>query len=196
MRPIITLGVSACLLGQAVRYDGAHQAHAYVLSRLSRRFKLKPICPEVEVGLGVPRPPIRLVGPLHYPEAQGKYDPSINPTQALRALGKQVAVTWLEVCGFVVKSRSPSCGLRSTKVLVGQQEIRAGTGLFTEQLCRNTRIPVIEETDLDDVARRRAFIAAVFQYFRTQRNPKLTGRESSPRLASLGFCHERCAALE
>jgi len=172
MRPIISVGVSACLLGQRVRYDGAHQAHAYVLSQLSQRFKLKPICPEVAIGLGVPRPPIQLVGSLQNPEAVGKTDRSLNPSHALRALGKDVAQTWVDVCGFVVKSRSPSCGLGSTKVLVGDEVIRAGTGLFTAQLCQYSPVPVIEETGLENVTARRAFIAQVFQCYRANRQQK------------------------
>ncbi|MBT5229077.1 MAG: DUF523 domain-containing protein [Methylococcales bacterium] len=158
------IGISACLLGDKVRYDGGDQQNPHVL-RLARHYETRKICPEVNIGLGVPRPPIQLIDDLRFPTAIGKHDPSLNPSDALRTLGKTVATTWPGLSGFIVKSRSPSCGNGSTKVIINGEDIRTGTGLFTEQLKRNSQIPVIEETNLDSPASYTQFIMRVEHYY-------------------------------
>ena len=168
-RPVI--GVSRCLLGDAVRYDGKAKPHRFVLDTLSRRFSLYPVCPEVEAGLGVPRPPVQLCGDPLAPRLTGRDDPALDITNTLDAWCRQKLATLPVLHGFVCKSRSPSCGLRSTPVFSGDDCIsETGRGIFARRLCeRFPELPVIEETGLDDATQSSHFLAAVEQYFHRQR---------------------------
>ena len=165
MRPRV--GVSACLLGQEVRHDGGHKRSAFVVEELGRIAELVPVCPEVELGLGVPREPIRLL----YRRGQ---TPSVKRA-ALRLVGLETgrdlteqmaayaeqrvaSLAALGLAGYVTKSKSPSCGLAAA---VHGSDLTA-PGAFVAALRR--RLPglaVIEETTLEDPVARAAFVAAV-----------------------------------
>ena len=161
--------MSACLCGKPVRYDGEHQAQGLLTSHWQHIFKFQEICPETSIGMSVPRPPIQLVGTLDQPEAIGKQDNSLRPSLALRQLGKNIQKKMPDISGFILKSRSPSCGVGSTKVITPQGTVRSGTGLFAEQLILNQPgLPIIEETGLNQRSTRLNFLSRVFFFRRWQ----------------------------
>src|SRR3989344_2391532 len=112
----IRLGISSCLLGQKVRFDGNHKLDNFLSGTLGQFFEWVPVGPEVAIGLGIPRPPIRLVGSADAPRAVGVKDASIDVTDKLAAYGKQQARKLDDLCGYVFKSRSPSCGMERVKI--------------------------------------------------------------------------------
>src|SRR5512143_963140 len=166
-RERIRIGVSSCLLGNPVRLDGGHRRDP-VVARLSRLFTLVPLCPEVEVGMGTPRPPIRLVrgrgGPrLLEPESGREHTASMR-RWARRGLAE---LEGLGLAGFVLKSRSPSCGLDGVDLWParGGRSSPEGRGLFAEALlARWPDLPVEEEGRLRDPLARRRFVAQVRAY--------------------------------
>jgi uncharacterized protein YbbK (DUF523 family) len=102
----LKIGISACLLGERVRYDGGHKRNQMLLDYLALRYALVPICPEVAAGLGVPRPPVQLVARGVEIRAVGVLDEQLDVTRPLIEYGRQV-IAGEGLCGFVFKSRSP-----------------------------------------------------------------------------------------
>ena len=137
------VGISRCLAGDRVRYDGASSRHKHVAGRLASMFELVLICPEVEAGLGIPRPPVQLTACVQLPRR-------LTPT--LAALD-----------GFVFKSRSPSCGLHSTPVFIdGICVTETASGVFARSFREAwPDTPVIEESGLDSAQQRQHFIEQV-----------------------------------
>ena len=166
----LRLGISSCLLGQRVRYDGNHKRDSYINDTLGRYFEFVPVCPEVAIGLGVPRPPIRLVGSVAQPRAIGVDDPSLDVTEALAAYGRRQARALEDISGYIFKSKSPSCGLERVKVYPrGQGVSRPGTGVYAAAF-RDTQplLPMEEEGRLTDAALRDNFLERVFAFRRWQ----------------------------
>ncbi len=152
-RPI--LAVSACLLGESVRYDGRHKRDDWVCEVLSRHFHLQPLCPEVGAGLGVPRPSVRLVRRGDELRAVGVEDADVDVTESLAAFTRDY-LRGQRVDGMVLKARSPSCALDSAPVDEGGE---TGPGLFTARVvARWPWLPVIEENGLADLWRRLHFV--------------------------------------
>jgi len=162
------VGVSACLLGARVRFDGGHKRNRYVDEVLRDYFEFVPFCPEVAVGLGTPRQPIRLVGPQQAPRVVGTRDPQIDVTDALHGYGREVARQHADLCGMIVKQGSPSCGMERVKVYSDKGMPHAGgRGAFTATLMDSQPLlPVEEEGRLQDPVLRENFIARVFAYAR------------------------------
>lgn len=106
-RGSIYVGVSSCLLGERVRYDGRHKRDNVVTKILSRVFEFVPVCPEVSIGLGVPRAPIRLVGRVAAPRAIGVADASVDVTDKLASFGACMGRDLADLSGYIFKSRSP-----------------------------------------------------------------------------------------
>ncbi len=164
----IKVGVSACLLGKKVRFDGGHKRSHFIAESLAGYFEFVPFCPEVAIGMGTPRQPIRLVGDARSPEAVGVKTPELVVTQPLRDYGRKVAGNIHELSGFIFKKDSPSCGMERVKVYgsKGMPE-RSGTGLFAQEIMRaHPLLPVEEEGRLNDPALRDNFIARVYVYAR------------------------------
>jgi uncharacterized protein YbbK (DUF523 family) len=156
--------VSACLLGREVRHDGGHKRSAFVVEELARQVELVPVCPEVELGLGVPREPIRLEapgsargGPLRLVAFGSGRD--LTEPMAAYAGQRVAALASLGLAGYVTKARSPSCALGSAPVLGTG---RTASGAFVSVLrARLPDLPIVEEGALEDPAARAAFLAAV-----------------------------------
>ena len=165
----IRVGVSACLLGDAVRYDGGHKRAEVVCEVLARLFELVPVCPEVAAGLGVPRPPVRLVKMGENIRVVGAENDSLDVTESLIGQSRALVSRLDGVCGFVLKSRSPSCGVTGVPVFPGggQGAGFAGMGVFVRVL-RQTfpDLPLIEETELDDAVLLEDFVRRVREYHR------------------------------
>lgn len=147
------VGVSACLLGDAVRYNGGHKRHAWLVDVLGREVEWVSVCPEVEIGLGTPREPIELVGAAGGPIQLLTVSTRVDLTERMRRFAEQrvEALSALGLSGYVLKADSPSCGLAD--------------GLFADVLVRRLpSLPVVEERDLDEAAGRDAFVARVRDY--------------------------------
>lgn len=165
------LGVSACLLGAEVRYNGGHKASRLCMDQLSEYFEFVPFCPEVAIGLGIPREPIRLVGDPDAPRAVGTVHPDQDHTDALIAYGEQVAAELPPISGYIVMQQSPSCGLERVKVYQdnGHPSEPKGRGLYTAVLCeRHPDLPIEEDGRLNDPVLRENFMTRVFTYFQWQ----------------------------
>ncbi|MDH5258790.1 MAG: DUF523 domain-containing protein, partial [Gammaproteobacteria bacterium] len=112
----IKLAISQCLSGANVRYDGQPKSHDFVVQHLSEAFDLKPICPEIEIGLSVPRKPVHLVYEENVIRVLQVDDSSIEYTEQLKSHAKNSVTELNEICGYVFKARSPSCGVNTTEV--------------------------------------------------------------------------------
>jgi uncharacterized protein YbgA (DUF1722 family)/uncharacterized protein YbbK (DUF523 family) len=162
----IRMGVSACLMGEKVRYDGQHKLDTYITGVLSRWFEFVPVCPEFELGLGVPRETMRLEGDPEKPRlVTGKT--RIDHTDAMLGwCGKRVDELEKEnLCGFIFKSRSPSSGAFRVKVYPagGGMAVNKGRGLFANAFMKHfPLLPVEEEGRLNDAGIRENFIEQVF----------------------------------
>lgn len=160
----IRLGISSCLLGENVRFDGRHKRDAYIIGTLSRCFEFVPLCPEIAIGLGVPREPIQLVARGEQPKAVGVRTPMLDVTDALQAYARMVAPGLSDICGYIFKSGSPSCGMQGVVIhsLTGAPAAR-GSGIFAQALMeRYPLLPVEEESRLGDPLLRERFIERVF----------------------------------
>ena len=167
-RPI-RIGISSCLLGQEVRFDGGHKRDAFLTETFGRFVEWVPVCPEVECGFGTPRPPMRLslvngkVRLLTVKTGVDLTDPMV--AYAERRVGELSAE---DLSGYVLKKDSPSCGMERVKVYDsnGVPE-RSGQGLFAATLAeRFPDLPIEEEGRLSDPALRENFVERVFAYWR------------------------------
>ena len=161
------IGVSSCLLGHPVRYDGGHKRHRTVTETLSRQFEILPVCPEMEVGMGSPREPVDLVGDPRDPHMVAK-DSGKDWTAAMDRYGGRRAAELhrLGLSGFVLKSASPSCGPDRVPVHGDSGEPPgAASGLFARALTEALPLlPVETETRLDDPPRTGNFVERVHAY--------------------------------
>ena len=165
-RPIVA--ISACLMGQNVRYDGDHQYNELIESTLKPIVQITTFCPEVSAGLGTPRPPINLLvhdSKSNYKTedilAVGVENPSLDVTAALTKTSELYIRLFEHVDGIVFKARSPSCGLNDTPVLAGSQ-LTAGRGLFARIITEALPgIAVIDELDFADKLLRKNFIETI-----------------------------------
>ncbi|WP_245688239.1 YbgA family protein [Thiohalomonas denitrificans] len=166
---LLKLGVSSCLLGEAVRFDGNHKLDAYITGTLGRFFDFVSICPEVAIGLGVPRPAIRLEGDPVHPRLVGVHDKSLDATDAMNAFSARQLQTLDELSGYILKNRSPSCGMERVKVYGEHGQVRYGSGLFARALMTAyPLLPVEEEGRLGDPDLRDNFLERVFAFRRWQ----------------------------
>jgi uncharacterized protein YbbK (DUF523 family) len=163
------VGISSCLLGAEVRYDGGHKRHP-VVCELAEQVEWVAVCPEVGAGFQTPREPVRLQGDPGSPRLYTVQTQVDETERMARFCEQQLTVLGtLELSGYVLKSRSPSCGLGGLAVhgREGRVVSTDGVGLFARALReRFPSLPVIEETDLDDPERREAFLARVVGYRR------------------------------
>jgi len=162
----ISIGVSACLLGEKVRYDGGHKRNQYITELLSEHFNFISYCPEVAIGMSIPREPIRLVDKQGEIRVTGTLDPDSDFTEQLKGYGNDVADSLMPLCGFIFKKNSPSCGMERVEVYAenGIPE-RRGTGIFAAEIIRNNPLlPVVEESSLNDSLLRANFINRVYVY--------------------------------
>ena len=166
---IIRLGISACLLGQEVRFDGGHKRDPLLTDELGKYVEWVAVCPEVEVGMGTPREPLQLVrvGETTRMVTTGTgIDYTDRMNEWARARVEMLARENLD--GYVLKSKSPSCGAWSVKVAgTDGSTVMDGRGLFASVLLeRFPRLPVEEERRLADPAVRADFMDRVLAYKR------------------------------
>lgn len=164
----IPVGVSACLMGQEVRYNGGHKRSLFCLHDLAPYFDFTAECPEVAIGLGVPRPAIRLHGDFERPDVIGSDNTSLNVTAALTSYSQDRAKMGANLSGYIFMKDSPSCGLYSAKVYTSTGvHPKKRAGIFAAALvAANPNLPVEEEGRLNDAVLRENFIARVYVYHR------------------------------
>jgi uncharacterized protein YbgA (DUF1722 family)/uncharacterized protein YbbK (DUF523 family) len=165
----IRIGISACLLGQNVRYDGGHQHDRYITDTLGRWFEWVPVCPEVEYGLPIPRESMRLVGNPESPRLV-TIRTRIDHTDGMLAWAEKrlEALAAENLCGFIFKSRSPSSGMAAVKVYPETgMAVKKGVGIFAGAFMKRfPLLPVEEDGRLNDPLLRENFIERIFVYRR------------------------------
>lgn len=183
----IRIGISTCLLGESVRYDGGHKHDAFLTETVGKFVRFVSVCPEVEMGLGVPRKTLRL-------EQHGKGDGSVrlvepdtatDRTEMMErfAARKLRALEDADLSGYVLKSKSPSCGMERVKLYRGAMPTKDGVGLFAKALLeRFPHLPVEEDGRLHDPLLRENFFERVFAYRRLK--TLASGRFSVGRLVA------------
>lgn len=165
----IRIGVSACLLGQKVRYDGGHKHQRLLTDELGMFLTLVPVCPEAEVGMGIPRETVHLDGDHEAPRMVGtrsNEDWTARMNDWSRRRVRELAAD--DLCGFIFKKGSPSCGVWRVKLFDENGRPRPrGRGLFAmEYLRRFSLVPVEEEGRLNDARLRENFVERIFAFHR------------------------------
>jgi len=167
-RPI-RVGISACLLGQEVRFDGGHKRDRYITDTLGKFFEWVPVCPEVEMGLGTPRETLRLVGDPEAPRLVfAKTGEDQTAPMRAWANSRLEALAKANLSGYILKSDSPSCGMERVRVY-GASGVpsKQGVGIFARALTdRFPLLPVEEEGRLHDLPLRENFVERIFCYRR------------------------------
>ena len=164
---MIKIGVSSCLLGHKVRFDSGHKNNSYINGVLSNYFDFMPFCPEVEIGLGIPRETIRLVDVDGSILCKGSKNESLDVTDALHDIAHEQRHWQESLCGYIFKKDSPSCGMERVKVYTNAMPERRGVGLYAETVMQNfPNLPIEEEGRLGDAKLRENFIQRVYVYAR------------------------------
>jgi len=134
----LRIGISSCLLGNQVRYDAGHKHCAYITQILGEYFEFIPFCPEVAIGLGIPRPPIRLVSIDGSIRVRGVNNPQQDVTDALIENAEAVARQLHDVSGYLFKMGSPSCSIEGVKVYHAPSghPPESGSGMFAATIMR------------------------------------------------------------
>jgi len=187
----IKIGVSSCLLGEKVRWDGNHKQDAVVKNQLGRIFEWVPTCPEVEIGMGIPRESVHLTGSSKSPRMAGTTT-ATDWTQRMNRYSKKRSreLAKMNVCGYIFKSKSPSCGIARIPVVAKNGKTQSkGRGLFAELFIQQyPLVPVEDEDRLHDARVRENFITRVFAYHRLTQ--LLKGRFSLKALVKFHTAHK------
>ena len=188
---LIKIGISSCLLGQEVRFDGGHKRDQFLTTILGPQVEFVPVCPEVEMGLGTPRETLRLVRAetrLRMVTTRS----GIDHTDGMQAwaAGRLDELASADLCGYVLKKDSPSCGMERVKTYGGAGgAVRDGRGIYATALMeRYPLLPVEEEGRLSDARLRENFIERVFAYRRVKN--LFSGRWTSGTLVNFHTAHK------
>jgi uncharacterized protein YbgA (DUF1722 family)/uncharacterized protein YbbK (DUF523 family) len=168
-RPL-RIGVSSCVIGEEVRWNGGHSRQRYLTDMLGPFVEYVPVCPEVEVGMGVPRPTVRLVREgetirMIDPKNEVDWTSSMNRLSLSRASD----LAGEDLSGFVLKKDSPTCGVFRVRIYTDTGVERNGRGLFADALIqRMPYLPIEEEGRLNDARIRENFVERIFAYQRVK----------------------------
>lgn len=176
MKPRV--GISVCLLGEQVRYDGGHKRSRLITEVLGEHFEWVPVCPEVDVGMGVPREPVLLQADGAAVRLVGVHSSrDWTDEMAAYAEAKVAELASIVIDGFILKKDSPSCGPASVELhRPDGTTTREGTGAFARVLMeRMTTLPIEEEDRLASPRRREEFISRVYAYQRRRERDLLEG---------------------
>ena len=161
----ILVGISACVLGDKVRFDGGHKRNHFVTEDLTEYFNFQPVCPEVGIGLPVPRPTIRLLKKLDQIHLVDTKDANIDYTKAMLSFSEQQAERLKLLRGYIVCAKSPTCGLERVKLYMDNGNTIPGgaVGLYTKTLLEKMPwLPIEEDGRLNDPVLRENFVSRVF----------------------------------
>ena len=162
----IPVGISACLLGDAVRFDGGHKRLAFAADELAPWVRFEPVCPEMAIGLPTPRPALRLVK-VEDDELQLRFSDGREGdlTDAMRDFTRQRIARFEQLCGYIVCAKSPSCGMERVRVYEpeGKNNRKAGRGIYTRLLMETFPwLPVEEDGRLHDPHLRENFVDRIY----------------------------------
>lgn len=169
---MIQIGISACVLGEKVRYDGGHKQSDFCTDVLTKFVQFVPVCPEQAIGMGVPRPAIRLQqnrsGEIRLVNSK---DSSLDFTVPMLEFTKQLLPKLTELSGYIVCAKSPSCGMERVRLTSEDGALlgKVGVGLYTRQLMQQFPwLPIEEDGRLMDLALRENFITRVYTLYAWQ----------------------------
>ena len=165
----IRLGISTCLLGEKVRWNGDHKLDPFLVDTLGQFVEYVPVCPEVECGFGVPREPLRLVGDPRAPRlVTSNTGRDVTDRMVAWAQNRVVELENEELCGYIFKSKSPSSGMERVKVYNEKGvPAKTGSGIFARIFMDHfPLLPVEEEGRLHDPKLRENFIERIFTFKR------------------------------
>lgn len=191
MKDQIRIGISMCLLGENVRYDGGHKLDRFLRDTLGEHVEYVPVCPEFEAGFGIPREAFRLVGDPESPRLVTMRTQVDHTERMLRWAAKRVKELENEdLCGFVFKSNSPSSGMERVKVYAEKGvPVKKGAGLFARAFMDHfPRIPVEEDGRLHDPKLRENFIERIFALKRWRE--VLSGKKTLEALIAFHTAHK------
>ncbi|GBC63435.1 DUF1722 domain-containing protein [Desulfonema ishimotonii] len=163
----IRLGVSACLLGEKVRYDGGHKLDRFIRNTLGEYVDFVPVCPEVGCGMGIPREALRLVGDVDNPRLITNKTHADHTDQMVRWAEKRLdQLEQEDLCGFIFKSNSPSSGMARVRVYNEKgMPVKKGVGIFARMfMARFPLLPVEDDGRLNDPRLRENFIESIFVF--------------------------------
>ncbi|KII76258.1 YbgA family protein [Vibrio renipiscarius] len=161
----IKIGVSACVLGETVRFDGGHKSSRFVTKELGQHFQFVPVCPEVESGMPVPRPTIRLVSNEERIALVETRDATKDHTDTMVNFSRQRVgrLQQEQLRGYVVCAKSPTCGMERVKVYGSNMAEKSGVGLYTQELMEQMPwLPIEEDGRLNDPILKENFVTRVF----------------------------------
>lgn len=154
------------MLGDNVRYDAEPKRYPELVQFIKQHFEFISVCPEVEIGLSVPRPPVQLTGSLTNIKVTGRDDASLDITDAMQTYCQQRPLQLDSIHGYIFKSRSPSCGVSDIPLFNSQNVIIAKTrGVFVSAILQHyPELPIIDEQVLADEQQRELFFTQVKQF--------------------------------
>ncbi len=161
----IKIGISCCLLGKKVRYDGGHKLDSFIANTLAQYFDFVAVCPEYECGLGVPREPMQLTGEANNPRLIALNTRTDHTNRMVKWAEKRLrALEHEDLWGFIFKTRSPSCGIEQVKVYAAKDmAAKTGAGIFARLFMSHfPYLPVEEEERLAAPEAREKFIDNIF----------------------------------
>lgn len=199
----IPVGISACLMGEEVRYNGGHKRDAYINGTLSGHFSFHHFCPEVGIGLGVPRPTLRLIATDNAVRAVRTEDREFDVTEQLVSYSREQFAEIGQLSGLILKRDSPSCGMARVKVYGATGAAPVGQGIFAHTVMEQFPcLPVEEEGRLGDPGLRENFIQRVFVYHRWRADyfpalsvQKLTDFHARHKLIFMSHDQNQCREL-
>ncbi|WP_272991931.1 YbgA family protein [Porticoccus hydrocarbonoclasticus] len=199
----IPVGISACLMGDEVRYNGGHKRDAYINGTLAGHFSFHRFCPEVGIGLGVPRPTLRLIASDSGDRAVRTEDQAFDVTEQLVSYSREQFAEISQLSGLILKRDSPSCGMARVKVYGAAGARPEGRGVFARTVMEQFPcLPVEEEGRLGDPGLRENFIQRVFIYHRWRSDyfpalsvQKLTDFHARHKLIFMSHDQNQCREL-
>jgi uncharacterized protein YbgA (DUF1722 family)/uncharacterized protein YbbK (DUF523 family) len=162
----IRIGISACLLGEQVRYDGGHKLSQYATVEMAPFFEFVPTCPEMAIGMGAPRKTIRLVDNQGLIQIKSA-DNSVNVTEPLNQYAAEKVETMQDLGGYLLCAKSPTCGMERVSVYREGTQFaeKTGVGVFARHLMERFPLLPVEETGrLHDMAIRENFFTRIYAY--------------------------------
>ncbi|MCG9681500.1 2-thiouracil desulfurase family protein [Vibrio sp. Isolate23] len=165
MSNVIKVGISSCVLGEKVRFDSGHKISKFVTKELAPFFEFVPVCPEVGMGMPVPRPTIRLISDQERIALVETKDASIDHTDKMVEFSKSkvAELSHTDLCGYIVCAKSPTCGMERVKVYKKGGAENIGVGLYTQELMKQMPwLPVEEDGRLNDPVLKENFITRIY----------------------------------